>query len=303
MGLLITPLTQVSTAAMPKYRSYRRRAPVRRRRGRKMTRTKYRGTRRARKSAPGGYRVGIPRQVGMQNMNPTTTTVRFVQKNVYAVTAPGGNNDGSIIQIPVADLEAPTFLGGAWAANGAWEFHGFNAFIPRYRHYVVRGAKVQLRCVPILNTPSQKKNKMYTALISTGGATQSAASTESMYEAFNSTEKNWHNSGNEVGAYDQRSYSPSRVWHIPKSNVMGNANLKCNVGTTNLPGTAVDRTFVTCTIKGWTDAATQGHDVAVVTVKATYLVTFMEHIAGTATVDTNIAVEGNARPFKRARGY
>ena len=236
-------------------------------------------------------------------MNPTTTTMRFTQKEVYTVVAPGSGNNGSIIQIPTADLQTPTFLGGSWTPEGVWQFHGFNALIPFYRHYVVRGCKIQVRCVPVSNQPSNKKNKMYTQLISTGGAVTSGASTEEHFEAFNSTEKNWHNSGNEVGAYDQRTYSPSRVWHIPKSGVMGKSDLKCAIGTTNLPGAAGDRTFVAVTIKGYQDAAMDGHDTCMVTVKASYLVTFVEHKGGAGTnADANIAVQGNNQ-YQRRRIY
>ena len=283
-------------------RSYRRkRAPYRRKR-RVRTSRRRRRTTRGRRAAPGGYRGGIPRQIGMQNMNPNTVTVRFVQKEVYTVTGVTGiGNSASIIQVPVSDLQAPQFNPpAAFHAEGTWTFPGFNAFLPRFRHYVVRGAKIQARVCPVSNQPSNKKNKMYTQLISDSGEVSAAASTERHFEAFNSTEKNWHNSGNEVGAYDFRNYSPAKVWHIPKSNVMGKSDLKCPVGATNLPGAAPDRTYVAVSIKGYSDNASCPHDTAMLTIKATYLVTFMEHIGGASatTTLTNVATEGQ-RGIKR----
>jgi len=301
VGFILQPYHSHTMAYKRSYR--RRRAPFRRKRRASRYAPRRKRTYR-RRSAPGGYRQGIPRQIGMQNMNPNTVTVQFVQKEVYTVTGVTGiGNSGSIIQVPVSDLVAPQFNPpAAFHAEGTWTFPGFNAFLPRFRHYVVRGAKVQARCVPVSNDPSNKKNKMYTQLVSDHAAVAAAATTERLFEAFNATEKNWHNSGNEVGAYDYRNYSPAKVWHIPKSNVMGKSDLKCNVGSTDLPGAAPDRTFVSVSLKGYSDNATQPHDTAMLTIKATYLVTFMEHIGGASstTTLTNVATGGQSR--KRFHG-
>lgn len=272
----------------------RRRAPARRRRATRSKRTATRTSRR--------YRKPFARSLQLPNMNPTTLTMKFVQKEIYYVANPGQNSN-STLQIPMADMQRPTVVSGTWTPEGNWLWPGFNAVLPLYRHYVVRGSKLQVRCVPATQGVTDHKNKMYTQLNSNSNAVSSTATTEEMFESFNSSERNWYNAGVEVGARDLRNYSPAKVWHIPKSGVMGNANLKCPVGTNNLPGSAADRTFTTVSLKRMlTGPVTEGHDAAIVTILATYLVTFMEHIGGAgAGVQPNFAYGGAGAQRRRLR--
>lgn len=272
---------------------YRRSNRRRRRAPRRAPSRRYKRKVSRRRPTRSRYRTAIPRALQVRNLNPRTVTMRFQQKEVYFLAEPNLNVP-SMISIPMSDLVAPTFPAGTWTPEGNWLFPGFNNYNIIYRHYVVRGAKLRVKCVPQGTSPTTAKNKMYTQIVSSPNDVSTVSSTEDLFEAFNSSERDWYNAGREVGASDSKTYSPAKVWHVPKSAVMGKQDLKCATGAVNAPGAAGDRTFCNITIARNTGTGNDAHDAAVVTVLVDYLVTFMEHSGSTGYgIDANVAMAPN----------
>lgn len=262
-------------------RSFKKRA-YSRRKGKSKTRKTYRRKVYRRRTTRASYRGALVPRMQMANAKATKPMVRFQGQQTYTVIAPsaGTANTKSILRVPITFLGNPVSESGTWTPQSGEDFvysMEYNEWFNKYLHYRVMGAKVEVHVKQRYVGPSSNEQADCLATVARVGAHNTftpAVENKSIWRSLFCTTKQW--GGYNTGAsyrqcYLSQKYSPRKQFAFKDTK---DADGLISDTTYNIDTELTS--YINIIIAGQLDQPAAGHQEAVVAVKCSYIVQFLE---------------------------